>query len=86
MYVCVCVCVWCMYVYIAVLVSSCAYTQGMWTNLSSGCYSDVDLVESLHHKSYHNFYHNFYPKAIVNCQSHYPKAIICGQLVRFVEN
>merc|ERR1711893_306023 len=57
----------------------------MWINLSSGCCSDVDLVESLHHKSYHNFYHNFYPKAIVNVQSHNPKAIICGKLFGFLE-
>ena len=41
----------------------------MWSKLYSGSYSGVDLIESLHHKSYHNFY----PKAIVNFQSHHPK-------------
>ena len=42
------------------------HAQGKWNNLSSGCYCNVGLIESLQHKSYHHFYHNFYPKAIVN--------------------
>ena len=30
--------------------------QGMWINLSSGCFSDVDLAERLRQKSYCIFY------------------------------
>ena len=40
-------------------------------NLWSGSYRGVDLVESLHHKSYHNSYHNYHPKAIATFQPHY---------------
>ena len=38
----------------------------MWIKVSRGCYREVALLESLHHKCYHNFYHNYYPKAIAN--------------------
>ena len=64
------------------------HAQGTWTNLSSGCYSDVDLGESLPRKSYHDFFHNFHPKAIVNVSHIIQKlsflefGLICWKLVR----
>ena len=38
------------------------HAQSMWTQFGSGSCREVDLVESLNHKSYRNFY----PKAIAN--------------------
>ena len=58
------------------------HAQTKWVNLWCGCDRNVDLIESLNHKSYHNFYHksyhNFYHKSYRQRQSHYPSTTKLG--------
>ena len=53
----------CVHIYIYIYIYECAlmhiHAQSKWNKLSSGCYHNVDMIESLQHKCYHNFYRNY---------------------------